>query len=93
MSAGQKAIRNPLGFSLDELWQARKARYHGLTLDEYKQMLGRQGGRCAICLRSSSTLCHDTGRVRGLLCFSCNSAIGLLQDDSEVIARAARYVN
>jgi UDP-N-acetyl-D-mannosaminuronic acid transferase (WecB/TagA/CpsF family) len=33
-----------------------------------------------------------TGQVRGLLCGKCNSAIGLLGDDPEVIKAAARYV-
>lgn len=35
---------------------------------------------------------HVTGRVRGLLCEHCNRAIGLLKDDPEIIAAAARYV-
>jgi hypothetical protein len=35
---------------------------------------------------------HVTGQVRGLLCGSCNSGIGLLRDDPGVIKAAARYV-
>jgi len=35
---------------------------------------------------------HVTGQVRGLLCGKCNSAIGLLQDDPEIIRAAAKYV-
>lgn len=36
---------------------------------------------------------HVTGQVRGLLCEDCNRAIGLLKDDPEIIAAAARYVS
>lgn len=35
---------------------------------------------------------HISGHVRGLLCRNCNSAIGLLRDDPELIRRAANYV-
>jgi hypothetical protein len=30
--------------------------------------------------------------VRGLLCHNCNTAIGLLQDDEDVIGNALRYI-
>ena len=36
---------------------------------------------------------HDTGRVRGLLCFSCNAVIGQLRHDVERVLRAADYVD
>lgn len=35
---------------------------------------------------------HVTGQVRGLLCETCNRAIGLFKDNPEIIANAARYV-
>ncbi|MFE5188252.1 endonuclease VII domain-containing protein [Streptomyces sp. NPDC056628] len=35
--------------------------------------------------------CHETGRVRGVLCFNCNSAIGKLGDDPDAVRRAAAY--
>lgn len=35
---------------------------------------------------------HATGRVRGILCGSCNRALGLLQDSPELMRRAAEYV-
>ena len=36
--------------------------------------------------------CHDTGRVRGLLCGGCNSAIGHFGDSVEAMHRAIRYI-
>lgn len=35
---------------------------------------------------------HGTGRVRGVLCFNCNSAIGKLGDDPDAVRRAAAYL-
>jgi hypothetical protein len=73
-------------------------RTFGLTLEDYDRMLAEQGGGCAICgrLPDKTALhvdhCHETGRVRGLLCFRCNAAIGHLREDPAVIAAALAYV-
>ncbi len=37
--------------------------------------------------------CHITGKVRGLLCNLCNTAIGSLNDDSTLVRRAAEYLD
>lgn len=71
----------------------------GLLPDEYEARWTRQRGKCAIC-RSALTdkphphIDHDprTMRVRGLLCASCNMALGYLKDDPTVIDRAAAYL-
>ncbi|WP_309475787.1 endonuclease domain-containing protein [Streptomyces spongiicola] len=36
--------------------------------------------------------CPGTGRVRGVPCFNCNSAIGKLGDDPDTVRRAAAYL-
>lgn len=81
-------------------WWALKAAY-GLTRGEYEAMCDAQGGRCAICLEVQESTprgvlfvdhCHASGNVRGLLCESCNLAIGKLKDSPEVLRRAADYL-
>jgi len=71
----------------------------GITLLKYNEMLASQGGLCRGCSAPSSakgTLHvdhdHKTGRVRGLLCVACNTAIGLLQDDPSLCRRMADYL-
>jgi hypothetical protein len=57
-----------------------------------------QAGRCKICDRQPQSKglhidhCHSTGKVRGLLCGTCNQGIGLLKEDPELIRKAANYV-
>jgi hypothetical protein len=73
-------------------------RDYGLTIEQYNQMFSAQGGVCAICKkpdpkrRLAVDHCHDTGRVRELLCIKCNSAIGKLYDDPKMLDRAAAYL-
>jgi hypothetical protein len=78
----------------------RLDRKYGLTLDEYHEMLSAQGSTCAICEadepggRGSWHVdhCHSGGHVRGILCFRCNFALGLLRDDPSIFSRAAEYL-
>lgn len=70
---------------------------HKITLEEYEAMFAAQGGKCAINLKEKIKVLqvdhdHDTGKIRGLLCGSCNRAIGLFGDDSERAVRAALYL-
>lgn len=76
---------------------AKTLEKYGLTLDEYEAMVEDQGGKCAICGVTPKTRlcvdhCHATGIVRGLLCRSCNTAIGLLREDTKVMGKAIQYV-
>lgn len=69
-----------------------------ITLEDYGRLFFIQCGACAICGDEAKdkplVVDHDhaTGEVRGLLCGTCNSAIGLLKDDPEVIVKAALYL-
>ena len=73
---------------------------YGISLDAYNKMLVNQGGKCACCGRSDPgghgafhvDHCHETREVRGLLCTSCNTGIGLLGDNLNSLLRAVRYL-
>lgn len=71
---------------------------YGLSLDEYDAMLVRQGGGCAVCgalpdgRRLHIDHDHETGKVRGLLCSGCNTAIGGFREDVATILDGAEYV-
>ncbi|WP_370666789.1 endonuclease VII domain-containing protein [Streptomyces sp. IBSBF 2507] len=70
-------------------------RHYGLTEAERDQLIAGQGGVCCICLAAPAAHvdhCHETGRVRGVLCFSCNAALGQFKDRPDAIRRAAAYV-
>lgn len=72
---------------------------YGLTLDDYEALVLKFGGKCGICqtlFRCSKDQnidhCHKTGKVRGLLCRSCNQGIGQLGDSPERLRAAAAYL-
>ena len=76
-------------------------RRYGITVEDYTQMLEQQGGACAVC--GTDTLgtrtkhfsvdhCHDTSKVRGLLCDKCNRGLGMLGDTLEAVLKAADYL-
>jgi len=74
---------------------------YGITLREYDEMLEEQKGVCAICgnpqppkfFRLAVDHCHKTGKVRGLLCQSCNGMLGLAKDNIEVMLNAIKYLS
>ncbi|GAA4977252.1 endonuclease VII domain-containing protein [Yinghuangia aomiensis] len=70
-------------------------RKYGLTEERYQEMLEAQVGRCAICLVARAEHVdhdHETGRVRALLCFNCNAALGQFKDRPDALRRAAAYL-
>ena len=68
---------------------------YGITLTEYEEMYTKQNGKCAICFKSMDKLhvdhCHETKRVRGLLCGNCNRGLGLFKDNFYYLDRASEY--
>lgn len=71
---------------------------YGISEDMFDQLWAKQAGSCAICGApfegEEYRIDHDhqTGAVRGLLCASCNTAIGLLGDSCENMSRAIEYL-
>jgi len=77
-------------------------RQYGITVEEYDQMVEEQNGCCKICgidepggnrKRFSIDHNHETGEVRGLLCGSCNAALGLFKDNPTILQSAFNYLS
>ena len=71
-------------------------RRYGITAEHYDQMLAEQGGLCALCREAPAEHVdhdHKTGRVRGLLCFNCNGALGQFRDRRDLILAAISYLD
>ena len=78
---------------------------YGLSLKDYQSLLDKQNGLCAICKQPETSKsrsgklkslavdhCHITGKVRGLLCHHCNTGIGKLKDNVELLESAIKYL-
>lgn len=75
-----------------------KKRY-GISLNEYQILLGKQNGVCAICrLKENNQRFlsvdhnHITGQIRGLLCQKCNAVLGMVNDNTDLLLSAKRYL-
>lgn len=64
-------------------------------------VLKKQNELCAICFSCEPKTksgkfcidhCHKSGKIRGLLCNTCNMAIGKLKDNIEILTRAIKYI-
>jgi Recombination endonuclease VII len=73
---------------------------YGISLEDYNQMLAEQSNCCKICGTHKDNVkrtlcvdhCHITGKVRGLLCDTCNRSLGLLKDSVEILKKAIEYL-
>lgn len=78
-------------------------RRYGCDLEQYNKILVKQNGKCAICdvlhnpAEKKGRLyvdhCHDSGKVRALLCKHCNSMLGYSRDDTKWLLSAIDYLN
>lgn len=73
----------------------------GWTPEKYEEAYIKQDGKCAICgcklnssryTRFAGDHDHRTGKLRGLLCTNCNTALGLFKDSIERLEMAKRYL-
>jgi hypothetical protein len=75
---------------------SRLKREYNLTPAEVEDILKKQRNRCVICkcrlVKPHIDHCHKTGRVRGILCYQCNSGIGLFKDNPKILWAAADYL-
>jgi len=74
---------------------------YGLSIEEFNEMKYMQGNSCKICKTHENNLkrklfvdhCHETEKVRGLLCQSCNTMIGNAKDNILVLQSAINYLS
>lgn len=70
-----------------------------MTINEYDELLKKQGNVCAICgkeLEKGKRLAvdhnHKTGKIRGLLCVNCNMMLGMSKDNINTLKNAIKYL-
>lgn len=80
-------------------WKDIKTKY-GLTKEAYLLKLESQGGVCAICKRPNRHDAwlavdhdHSTNVVRDLLCNTCNQALGMANDDRDLLLAMVAYLD
>lgn len=84
-------------------WHLKKN--YGISSKEYEELFLKQDGKCAVCGKDNSGVIlngkrkrmyvdhdHVTGKVRGLLCKDCNSALGFVHDNPEILSELLRYI-
>ncbi len=87
--------------NVDKIRDSELNTTYGISLKEYSELLIKQNNNCAICQTPQSKLktklcidhCHETGKVRGLLCHTCNRALGLLKDNTNILKEAIKYLD
>lgn len=91
-------------FNPDHQMDKRLRKLFGIDFAIYQKMTVDQRGMCAICDKPETKISHGTlrvlsvdhnhatGAVRGLLCSSCNLAIGYACDDVSVLRNAIAYL-
>ena len=77
----------------------KKYNMYGITREDYVLLLESQNNKCKICQLEFVTEGdiridhnHDTNQVRGLLCHSCNVALGHMKDDIQLLEKAINYL-
>jgi hypothetical protein len=73
---------------------------YGISVNDYNDMFVNQNGCCKICNKHQKNInntlcvdhCHETGKVRGLLCHNCNTMLGKAFDSKEILLTAIKYL-
>ena len=85
----------------DQVKSQRLNQKYGISLLEKANLFEEQNCSCAICGTAEPKgrhktfhvdHCHKTGNIRGLLCHSCNTALGHFKDDPDIIHKAWIYL-
>jgi len=99
--AGVRAWWNALPLAERRRLNQRKKllKRYGITVEQWEQMRAAQKGLCAICGESQKQErhfhvdhCHDTGRIRGLLCMRCNTSLSWFEKVSGRLEMVLSYL-
>lgn len=83
---------------MDKSRSSRLMYTYGISSADYDRLLKEQNNSCAICgkppekVKLSVDHNHANGRVRGLLCFRCNTLLGLAYDSIQILTNALGYI-
>lgn len=75
--------------------KARIKNRYNISEDSYSFFKNKYNGKCHICKKEDVFCidhCHKTNKIRGMLCNRCNSGIGFLKDDIEIMKEAIKYL-
>lgn len=86
---------------IQQVTERRLKRLYNISSIDYDNLLASQDNRCKICnIHRDNTHkglhidhCHETGKVRGLLCYKCNTGLGQFNDDPVLLEKAKGYLN
>ena len=71
---------------------------YGLTIEQRKDLYFNQNGCCILCGEPTpyDKICtehsHKTGKVRGLTCYRCNTFIGYIETNSQLVPKILTYL-
>jgi hypothetical protein len=97
VAGAEYRLKNREKILLNGIKNNRRLRY-GVSDNWYDERFILQNGLCAICEQPPDKKPlgidhnHKTGKVRELLCHKCNSAIGLLNEDTIIIQKVLEYL-
>lgn len=87
------------GYRAKQPWTLNKrCKRHNISVEEFWSFYEEQDGTCPVCDKaiqaedSAIDHNHKTGEVRGILCKTCNRALGLLGDSPDTLARGSKYL-
>lgn len=93
--AGKKYYKKNRDYILKKARRTFLKRKYGLSKAAYKKMLESQDYVCAVCGSDSRLVVdhdHNTGKVRGLLCYRCNIGLGYFERDFSWLRAAKKYL-
>jgi len=98
-AASQKRNNSTKRWRKKKRWKNRGI---NITYQEYNDLLNKQEGKCAICKKHYSEVIqsvlqvdhnHSTGKIRSLLCGSCNMGLGFFKENQQILKQAIEYLN